>query len=86
MKYDKELYIDSGIYAGCGDDTENYTERLVKCRKSHECVNCKEEIQIGVQALYETGFMNGEPVSGYTCLECIEKWLEESGQVETEEE
>ena len=85
MKYNKELYTDSGIYAGCGDDAENHTEKIVKCRKSQECINCKEEIQAGEKALYETGFMYAEPISAYTCLECVEKWLEESGQVESEE-
>lgn len=28
--------------------------------------------------------MDGEPVSSYTCLECIEEWLEESAQAETD--
>lgn len=32
-----------------------------------------------------SGFMDGEPVSCYTCLKCIEDWLEESGQIEPEE-
>jgi hypothetical protein len=42
---------------------------------------CEKEIQIGDHALLEKGFMDGKPVSSYTCLPCIEVWLEESGQV-----
>lgn len=30
--------------------------------------------------------MDGKPVSSYTCLPCIEKWLEESGQVGFDED
>lgn len=85
MKYPKELYTSSGFYDGDigGDyDIENYKERVVKCRKSHKCVSCQKEIKQGEEALLETGFMDGKPVSAYTCLPCIEKWLEESGQVE----
>jgi hypothetical protein len=85
MKYDKAKYIDSGFY-GIDEDIENRKEKIVKCRKPHKCASCEKDIAIGQQALYESGFMDGEPVSCYTCLECIEEWLEESGQVETEEE
>lgn len=85
MKYDKELYIDSGYY-GADEDIENHTEKIVKCRKSHNCVSCQKEIKVGEQALYESGFLYGEPVSAYTCLDCIEKWLEESGQVDMDED
>ena len=85
MKYDKELYIDSGIY-GLDEDIRNYNEKIVKCRKSHKCVSCEKEIQKGEQALYESGFDDCGAVSAYTCLECVEEWLEESGQVEVDEE
>lgn len=85
MKYDKEMYLDSGFYEG-DEDIVNHKEKIVKCRKSHKCMGgCENEIKTGDHALLETGFMDGSPISSYTCLPCIEKWLEESGQVETEE-
>jgi len=84
MKYEKDLYIDSGFY-GCDEDLECHKEKVVKCRKPHTCASCEKEIKVGEQALNESGFFDGEPVSSYTCLECIEEWLEESGQVETED-
>lgn len=85
MKYDKELYLDSGFYDGdFGDDLDCRKEKIVKCRKPHDCMgNCGKEIKAGDYALLETGFMDGHPVSCYTCLPCIDAWLEESGQVET---
>lgn len=84
MKYDKELYLDSGFY-GLDEDLENHKEKVVKCRKPHNCATCEKEIKVGEHALNESGFMDGEPVSSYTCLECIEEWLEESGQVEMDD-
>ncbi len=86
MKYDKELYIYSGIYDGDMDgELQISEEKLVKCRKPHTCMSCQRGINAGEQAVCERGFLNNKPVSGYTCLECIESWLEESGQVGDED-
>lgn len=85
MKYDKELYIDSGFYEG-DEDIINHHEKVVKCRKPHKCSACQKDIAEGDHALRETGFIDGEPTSCYTCLPCIEEWLKESGQVEAEED
>lgn len=52
----------------------------------HICASCAREIRKGEQALYESGFLDGEPVSCYTCLGCVEEWLEESGQAVNEDE
>lgn len=86
LKYDKEMYTDCGLYDGDFGDEEIscYKEKLVKCRKSHICNACQKEIPMGDYALYEGGFMDGHAVSTYTCADCIEKWLEESGQVDVE--
>lgn len=85
MKYKPEDYIDSGFYSG-DEEIENHKEKIVKCRKPHECMGgCGTEIKPGEFALLEIGFMDEKPVSSHTCLPCIEKWLEESGQVELEE-
>lgn len=64
-------------------ELKNYKEKVVKCRKPHECMGCDRGIKAGEKAVYESGFLDGKPVSYYTCLECIENWLEESGQVES---
>lgn len=88
MKYDEELYIDCGFYDGDMDgDFVKKSEKIVKCRKTHECMGgCGKEIKPGEKAVCETGFYDGKPTSCYTCLECIEKWLEESGQVDEDDE
>ena len=82
MKYDKSAYIGSQIYGWGDGEAKIYSERIVKCRKTHTCYACYKEIEIGEQAICEKGFMDGEPSSSYTCIKCIEDWLEVSGQVE----
>ena len=87
MKYKPEVYLNSGFYGDMDDDVTGKSEKIVKCRKPHQCMGgCEKEIQAGEYALLEKGFMDGEPVSSYTCLTCIEDWLEESGQVGFEED
>ena len=80
MKYEKERYLLSGFYPG-DEDILDLKEKVVKCRKPHTCAACEKEIAPGEHALLETGFLDGRPVSCYTCLPCIEEWLEMSGQV-----
>lgn len=37
MKYVEEKYIGTGIY-GIDEEVTNHKEKIVKCRKPHECV------------------------------------------------
>lgn len=87
LKYPKEMYTDCGLYDGDMDSEEIscYKEKLVKCRKPHKCNACDKDILVGDYALNESGFMDGQAISCYTCTKCIEDWLEESGQVDTED-
>ena len=84
MKYKPEMYLDSGVYSDGDDDIDGKKEKVVKCRKQHECSVCGANISIGIHALRETGFIDGGPVSCYTCLPCIEAWLIESGQIDSD--
>lgn len=88
MKYPKEMYLDCGFCDGDMDGSEQcHSEKIVKCRKSHICSACQKEIKAGDEALYETAIVEGMGwCSSYTCLPYIEAWLEESGQVDTEQE
>ena len=76
MKYEKELYENTEFY-GMEEEIENHQQKIVKCRKPHKCVDCQDMIIIGEQALRETGFLEGMPVSAYTCISCCDKWLDE---------
>lgn len=82
MKYDKEMYLHSGIYGYEEEGMSCRREKIVKCRKAHMCSSCNKEINKGEQVVNESGFLDGEVVSYYACLNCIEEWLEESGQID----
>ena len=86
LKYPKELYTDSGLFGGDMDcEYTNESEKLVKCRKSHKCVNCQKLINIGDYAVEDKALFRGEGwKSCYICVQCIEEWLEESGRAESE--
>ena len=86
MKYDRELYTYCGLYDGDMDGgIENCKEKIVKCRKEHICNFCHKTIKVGEETHNESGFADGKPYSIYCCIKCVENWLEESGQVESEE-
>jgi len=77
MKYPKEEYEQTEFYTD--DETViNHKQKVVVVRKPHTCVNCKKEIKKGECALYESAFMDSQPVSCYTCIECCDKWLDET--------
>ncbi|WP_139905631.1 hypothetical protein [Clostridium thermarum] len=84
MKYKLEDYsISETGYYGLGDeDITGYKEKLVKCRKSHKCASCEKEIGLGGYAVRETGFIDGQPVSAYTCIDCLDKWLDSLNEEE----
>ena len=88
MKYPEEMYIDSQIFAGDMDGSEsNFEEKIVKTRKPHKCCVCEKQFQSGKKMLMQKALVEGMGwCSCYICLPCIEQWLEESGQVEVEDE
>ena len=59
LKYPKELYTGSGFFGGDMDcEYTNESEKLVKCRKSHKCVNCQKRINIGDYAVEDKALFN----------------------------
>jgi len=91
MKYKPEQYSiqDTGFYSDADSEIENYKEKLVKCRKPHKCMGgCDKEILVGEYAIRETVFMDGKPLSAYTCTDCLD-WigeLSELSECEVEDE
>ena len=85
MKYNADLYLDNQIYGEDPDFTLK-SEKIVKCRKLHRCGVCEKDIIKGELVICETGFQFGSPVSTYTCIPCMENWMEEIGVVEKDEE
>lgn len=88
MKYPEEMYIDSQIFSGDMDGSENnLIEKIVKIRKPRECCVCEKEMSKGSEMLVQKAIVQGMGwCSCYICLPCVEEWLEESGQVGIEVE
>ncbi len=84
LKDTKTDYENCDIYGTADEEVACHAVKLVKCRKQHTCANCGKEIEKGEEALRETGFMDGQPVSCYTCVPCMDSWIEET-QGENEE-
>lgn len=87
MKYPDEMYIGSQIFSGDMDGSEsNFSEKIVKIRKPHKCCVCENEMLKGEKMVRQQAVVECEGwCSCYICLPCIEKWLEESGQVGEED-
>lgn len=75
MKYSKEVYEETEFY-GANEDIGNYKSKIAKVRKDHKCCQCQKQINKNDNALCETGFLDNEPVSAYTCIECCDNWLD----------
>lgn len=75
-KYEAVDYI--GLTMPNGDMegfVEGLSSKLVKCRKEHKCWYCGATICKGDFAIYEKGFMDGQPVGIHDCLDCVEDVL-----------
>lgn len=85
LKYSREQYETCDYYGGDMDcDIDVISKKLVKCRKPHKCMGgCGKTIEVGQYALCEKGFEENWPVSCYTCINCLNDWLDE---IETETE
>ena len=76
MKYAPEDYLYSDFYAG-DEDTTVIEVKLVKCRKPHQCMGgCQTIIQPGEVALLEKAIMDDSIKSCYTCIPCLDGWLD----------
>lgn len=84
MKYPEEMYIGSQIFEGDRDGSEsNFSEKIVKTKKNHDCCVCEKEMPKGTKMLMQRAVVQDMGwCSCYICLPCVENWLEESGQVE----
>lgn len=76
MKYTKEVYEETEFYAP-DEDISCHIQKIVKVRKEHKCRSCQKDIKAGENALCEKGFIDGQPHSAYTCIDCCDKWLDE---------
>jgi hypothetical protein len=86
MKYKKEVYLKWNPFSDVDRDVDIkvYSWKMVKTRKLHNCClaelignNAYHEIPIGELVMKEHAVVEGEWGSTYSCLNCMDKWLEE---------
>ena len=78
MKYKKEVYEEIDLFAGDMDsEYEDVSQKIVKARKPHKCMDCETEIPVGDNALSLTSIGEEGFVTIYSCIPCLDKWLEE---------
>lgn len=75
------MYLGS-IFDGDMDGSEsNFSQKMVKIRKPHNCCVCEKEMSIGTKMVMQKAIVQDLGwCSCYICLSCIENWLGESGQ------
>lgn len=74
-------------FSGDMDGSEsNFSEKIVKTRKPHECCVCGKEFPKRTEMVMQSVIIEGEGWGNcYICLPCIEEWLEEIGRVGVED-
>jgi hypothetical protein len=77
MKYSVQDYVDSNFYGG-SEDVVGYVAKVVRIHRGRPCVYCSSPTSHGEMMLRETCIIPGEGrKSAYTCLPCIDKWLDQ---------
>lgn len=73
-------------FAGDRDvDVKMHSVKIITLRKPHDCYmgmcppDKPHNIERGRRARFEKALVDGEWCSYYICLDCIDKWLKESG-------
>ena len=74
MKYPEEMYIGNQIFEGDRDGSEsNFSEKIVKTKKNHNCCVCEKEIPSGTKvskkSLYSEFFSSSGESSVYLILQ-----------------
>lgn len=79
LKYPEYMYIDINIFEGdFGDGITDFPAKMVKTRKVHKCHfgNTVHEISMGSVCRYDKAIVDGEWVSTYSCVGCMDEWID----------
>ena len=80
MRHTKEFYELIDLSGDLRDvDIKNREQKLVITKKSHECSFCEKEYPAKTEMVCEKAFIDGEPTTCYTCIECVDKYAEDMG-------
>lgn len=84
MKYKQRTYESWNPFSGDDTEVKVYSWKMVKTRKPHGCCladmvgnESYHEIPSGSLVMKEHAIIEGEWASTYSCMECMDKWMEE---------
>lgn len=76
MKYPITTYITCNFWT-ISEDEINHSAKMVRTRKPQKCMACLKIKLVGSDMLYETCFLDRRRVRCYTCVDCLDKWIDE---------
>jgi hypothetical protein len=82
QKYSDAQYLAAELFDDGDAEIRAYQKKIVTTRKGHRCAAgdvLHEPHQIAAQtrAVKESAFVEGEWGTAYSCLTCVDKWLDE---------
>jgi len=79
MKYKRYIY-ERNYLSPIDRDVEvlNKVAKLVTTRKAHFCWVCRKTFPKNTAMVCERAFVDGKPGSCYTCIDCIDDFIEEN--------
>lgn len=82
QKYPDEKYLETEFFLDRDLIIKNRQIKLVITRKEHMCafgyvIGKEHTIPIGKKVYFEKAVVEGEWGSCYSCLECLDTWLDE---------
>lgn len=87
MKYSIETYL-SCEYWPHGEEVD-HSQKIITVRKEHPCASATRlhNIAPGEKALLERAIIKDQGrVSAYTCLPCLDAWIDEHPLIEVKEQ
>lgn len=75
-----------GMFDGRDEDIRCRTTKIITTRAPHVCYSPVDgkihEIPAGIRALKEHAIVDGEWSTSYSCVECINKYMDSEGMFE----
>lgn len=87
MKYPESTYLQAELFDDGDAEIRCMTKKIITTRKEHRCamgdvLQKPHQITPQSEALKESAIVEGEWVTAYSCLPCIDQWLSELAEME----
>jgi hypothetical protein len=81
QKYPDSKYLEAELFDDGDAEVRCMTRKIVVTRKEHRCafadaITKPHDIPVGTRAIRESAIVEGAWGSAYSCLTCVDKWLD----------